>query len=78
MSHSKRLRTVLNRARDLARTGEHTDHTSIKAALGRMKDFPEARLWLEDRRFGSQLDSLCARAMDLKQKAPMPKRRTRP
>jgi hypothetical protein len=58
-SHTQRQR-VLNRARDLARSGQHPDHKSIIAHLEPMEGFAEAGDRLRDIR--GQLDRLCALA----------------
>ena len=58
----RQRRKVLNHARDLARSGEHTDHQTILLHLVAREDFAVARRWLEDRAFCAQLDLLCATA----------------
>ncbi len=49
---------LLNRARELARTGRHPDHNSILAQLQTIEGFVEAAKEIEPIRF--QLDRLCA------------------
>jgi hypothetical protein len=53
---------LLEQARKLARTGAHTDHTSILTCLKALEGFADARIRLEDRTFKAQLDRLCALA----------------
>ena len=53
---------MLDRARELARSGHHRDHNSIEQQLRSLEEFPAARQWIEDRRFRAQLDKLCADA----------------
>jgi hypothetical protein len=55
--HKDRAR-LLNRARELARTGRHPDHKSILAQLETAEGFTEAAKEIEPIRF--QLDRLCA------------------
>ncbi len=49
---------LLNRARELARTGRHQDHKSIVAQLEAVEGFAEATKQIELIRF--QIDRLCA------------------
>jgi hypothetical protein len=49
---------LLNRARELARTGRHSDHKSILAHLQTLESFSEAAKEIDPIRF--QLDRLCA------------------
>ena len=51
---------LLNRARDLARSGRHADHRSIFAELETMDDFADA--WGRVEEFRTQLDRICAYA----------------
>jgi hypothetical protein len=53
---------VLNYARELARSGVHTDHKSIMVEVTARDDFAVARKWLENSAFRAQLDKLCAQA----------------
>ena len=53
---------LLNRARELARSGQHPDHRSIIAQLEPLEEFENARGRLEDSAFRLQLDRLCALA----------------
>ena len=55
-------RKVLNHARDLARSGEHTDHQTILPQLAALEDFEAVRWVFEDRALCAQLDLLCALA----------------
>ena len=55
---------MLNYARVLARSGEHSDHESIIPVLRSLEDGATVRRWLEDRTFRTQLDKLCAMARD--------------
>ncbi len=51
---------LLNRARDLARSGRYADHKSIFAELEAIDDFADA--WGRVEEFRSQLDRICALA----------------
>jgi hypothetical protein len=51
---------LLDVARDLARSGQHPDHSSIIAQLESMEGFAEVRDWLEGRAMRLQLNRLCA------------------
>jgi hypothetical protein len=51
---------LLNRARDLARSGRYADHRSIFAELETLGDFADA--WGRVEAFRSQLDRICALA----------------
>ncbi len=51
---------LLNRARELARTGRHQDHKSIVAQLEAVEGFAEATKQIELIRF--QIDRLCSMA----------------
>jgi hypothetical protein len=53
---------LMNRARALARSGEHADHKSIIAHLATLEGFAAARGRFEDHVFHAQLDKLCALA----------------
>jgi len=64
---------LLNRARDLARSGEHESHASILADLESLEGFADARDRLRDIR--SQLDQLCALAQAGRPRFEMPGRR---
>ncbi len=61
--HRQRGR-MLNYARVLARSGEHSDHKGIIPLLTALEDAATVRRWLEDRTFRTQLDKLCAMARD--------------
>lgn len=50
---------VIEQARRLARSGEHTDHTTIMKELEALDTFASARPRLEERAIRSQLDKLC-------------------
>jgi hypothetical protein len=51
---------VLKLARELARTGQHSDHRSIIAQLEPVEGFAEARVRFEESVIRLQLDRLCA------------------
>jgi len=53
---------VFNHARDMARSGAHTDHKSIIPHLESLDGFAFAHRRLQDRAFRAQLDRLCAMA----------------
>ena len=53
---------LLNRARELARSGQHTDHTSIITHLETLEGFTDARERLATIR--GQLNRLCAMVRD--------------
>ncbi len=55
---------LLNYARDLARSGEHSDHKSIITLLTALEDAAIVRGWLEDHALHAQLDRLCTMAQD--------------
>ena len=55
-------RQVVYQAQQLARSGQHADHTTIIPLLESLEGFEDARLRLEDRAIRSQLDRLCALA----------------
>ena len=57
-----RRRRAMDRARDLARSGEHADHHSIISHLAGREDSAVVQEWLEDRAFHAQLDKLCTLA----------------
>jgi hypothetical protein len=57
-----RRHKVMEQARNLARSGAHTDHTTIVPCLEAVEGFAEARAQVEDRSFKAQLDRLCALA----------------
>jgi hypothetical protein len=55
---------TMNRARELARSGEHLDHTTILRRLSiERPDFSRVRSAIEERPFLAQLDRLCAAAL---------------
>ncbi len=58
----RRRRQILDQARELARSGQHADHTTIIRELEAIEGFEVARIRLEDRAIRSQLDHLCAMA----------------
>ncbi len=58
----RRRRQILDQARELARSGQHADHTTIIRELEAIAGFEVARIRLEDRAIRSQLDRLCAMA----------------
>ena len=51
---------VVERARRLARSGEHADHTTILPLLEQLPGFEAARVRFEERMMRLQLDRLCA------------------
>ena len=53
---------LLNRARELARTGRHADHRSIITHLETVEGFADAGGQVGHRAFILQLDRLCAMA----------------
>ncbi len=53
---------VMARAQELARSGQHADHTTIIPALVHMAGFEAARVRLEEKAIRFQLDRLCAMA----------------
>jgi hypothetical protein len=74
-SKEKRLREVMDRARELARSGKHASHSSIEAELRTEPDFSRAERWFRDRRFCAQLDRLCAESQTFGRH---PRRRDKP
>ena len=61
-AQKRRLRTVTNRARELARSGQYADSQSVIAELAAMEGFEDARALLDDSALCTQLDRLCALA----------------
>jgi hypothetical protein len=57
---SAKRKRLLDVARDLARSGQHPDHTSVIAELEVMEGFAEARGWFEGSAMRLQLNRLCA------------------
>ena len=55
-------RQVVYRAQQLARSGQHADHTTIIPLLEGLEGFEAARERLEERALRGQLDQLCAMA----------------
>ena len=56
---------TMNRARELARSGEHTDHSTILRQLSTERpDFGRVRSAIEERPFLAQLDRMCSMARD--------------
>ena len=53
---------VVKLAQRLARSGQHTDHTTILPLLEDLEGFEAAQIRLEDYAIRSQLDRLCAMA----------------
>ena len=60
---------MVKHAQQLARSGQHADHTTILPLLARLQGFAEARARLEDRSIRAQLDQLCAKAREVRIKA---------
>jgi hypothetical protein len=67
---------LLNRARQLARSGGHADHRTIFAQLEMMDGFADARARLGD--FRSQLDRICALAQSRRRPVAIPRRASNP
>jgi hypothetical protein len=61
---SAQRRKVLQTARDLARSGQHSDHKSIVAHLELLDGFVEVRHWFGEPVMRLQLDRLCALARE--------------
>jgi len=57
---------LLERARDLARSGEHSNADGIVAAMQHAHDCEDARCWFDNWSFRHQLDRLCALAQQRK------------
>jgi hypothetical protein len=55
---------LVKHAQQLARSGQHADHTTIIPLLRDMEGFEAARDWLEARTMRLQLDRLCAASRD--------------
>ncbi len=53
---------VIAQAQRLARSGQHTDHTTIIPQLAHMEGFEAARARFEERAIRAQLDKLCVMA----------------
>ena len=53
---------VIERARDLARTGRYEDHTGIISALVGVDGYEEVRNKIEGQAIRAQLDRLCTMA----------------
>jgi hypothetical protein len=62
---------IVEQARQLARSGQHKDHTSILPLLALMDGYEAARQRLEERAVRAQLDQLCIRACNSNMRAPM-------
>ncbi len=62
----RRRASLLNFARDIARSGRHADHTGVirelEAMEGILEGLSAARARLEDPAFRMQLNRLCAKA----------------
>ena len=61
---AKERRRVLDRARELARSGQHADHKSIVAAMEQMEGFSLARTRFQEYPFLAQLDRMCRMARE--------------
>ncbi len=55
---------VTKLAQQLARSGQHADHTTIIPLLRDMEGFEAARIWFEAPAMRLQLDRLCAASRD--------------
>ena len=62
---AKERRRVLDRARELARSGRHADHKSIIAELEQMEGFARAQARFQEFAFLAQLDRMCKMARGL-------------
>ncbi len=60
----KQRRMLLDRARELARSGRHADHKSIVAELKRVEGFAIAQARFQEYAFLAQLDRMCRLARD--------------
>jgi hypothetical protein len=60
----RQRREILKVARALARSGQHSDHSSIETALREIEGFEAAQRWFADWTFRAQLNTLCALAQD--------------
>jgi hypothetical protein len=58
-TRERKRRRVLRRAQELARSGQHADHTTIVPLLEQMEGFEFARERFEDHDLRAQLDQLC-------------------
>ena len=58
-AEEQQRRTILDRARELARSGQHSGSESIVAELQAMDGFELARARLEEPEVREQLDRLC-------------------
>ncbi len=61
---AKQRRKVLDRARELARSGLQADHKSIIAKIEQMEGFALARTRFQEYAFLAQLDRMCRVARD--------------
>jgi hypothetical protein len=53
---------LMDRACDIARSGQHADHRSIVAQIQVDPNFARVRRWIESPSFLAQLDRLCGLA----------------
>ena len=60
----RQRREILKLARALARSGQHSDYSSIETALRKVEGFDAAQRWFADWTFRAQLNKLCALARD--------------
>ena len=50
---------MMNQARQLARSGEYSDHVPILAQIEVEVGFEKVRRWIDERAFRAQLNRLC-------------------
>ncbi len=50
---------MMNQARELARSGQYTDHEPILAQSEAEAGFDKVRRWMDERAFRAQLNRLC-------------------
>jgi hypothetical protein len=50
---------MMNQARELARSGQYTDHEPILAQIEAEAGFDKVRRWMDERAFRAQLNRLC-------------------
>jgi hypothetical protein len=54
--------TLMNQARELARSGHYADHAPILAQIETEAGFEKVRRWIDERAFRAQLNRLCEMA----------------
>ncbi len=60
----RRRRELLDLARDLARSGRHTDHRSIAREMEQMPDVALVQTRFQEYAFRAQLDRMCRMARE--------------